>query len=155
MPEAWRIVKEKHAATAFSGKGAADSGGRWNSQGVAVVYASASKSLAALESLVHLNPPVQFKYVAFCIKFDAGLVEWYQQKKLPREWQLEPPPPSTQQIGNLWVKAARSAVLALPSVIIPGEWNFLINPSHPDFKKITIGKPDPFAFDPRLFVRHP
>jgi len=65
MPEAWRIVKAKHAATAFSGEGAAKTGGRWNSRGVPVVYASSTKSLAALETLVHLNPPMPFKYVVF------------------------------------------------------------------------------------------
>ena len=65
MLRAWRIVKAKHAATAFSGEGAVLTGGRWNSRGVRVVYASSTLSLAVLESLVHLNPPVVFKYVAF------------------------------------------------------------------------------------------
>src|SRR5258705_349554 len=74
MPEAWRIVKAKHAATAFSGEGAARTGGRWNSRGVPVVYTSSTKSLAALESLVHLNPPVLFKYVAIRIQFDDALI---------------------------------------------------------------------------------
>ena len=152
MPEAWRIVKAKHAATAFSGKGAADNGGRWNSRGVSVVYTSCTKSLAALESLVHLNPPVRFKYVAIRIKFDDGLVEIVPAKALPPNWQTEPPPPSTKAIGDAWARAARSAVLALPSVIIPGEPNYLLNPAHPDFKKISIGKSEPFAFDPRLLT---
>jgi RES domain-containing protein len=152
MPEAWRIVKEKHAATAFSGKGAADSGGRWNSRGVPVVYTSSTKSLAALESLVHLNPPVPFKYVAIRIKFDDALVEIVPAKALPPDWQTEPPPPSTKAIGDAWARAARSALLALPSVIIPGEPNYLLNPAHPDFKRISLGKPEPFAFDPRLLT---
>ena len=152
MPEAWRIVKAKHAGGAFSGKGAAEHGGRWNSRGVAVVYASLTKSLAALESLVHLNPPVRFKFVVFRIQFDDAWMEKFPLKKLPPDWQVEPPPPSTQQIGDLWVREARSAILALPSVIIPGEANFLLNPAHPDFKKISVGKPEPFAFDPRLLT---
>jgi RES domain-containing protein len=75
MPEAWRIVKEKHVGAAFSGEGAAKTGGRWNSRGVPVVYTSSTKSLAALETLVHLNPPVLFKYVAFRLEFDDALVE--------------------------------------------------------------------------------
>jgi len=152
MPEAWRIVKAKHAATAFSGKGAADNGRRWNPRGVAVVYASLTTSLAVLESLVHLNPPVRFKFVAFRLQFDDTWVEKFPRKKLPADWQTEPPPPSTQQIGDAWVRAARSAVLALPSAIIPSEPNFLLNPAHPDFKKISMGKPEPFAFDPRLLT---
>ena len=152
MPEAWRIVKRKHAATAFSGRGAADHGGRWNSRGVPVVYASGNKSLAALESLVHLNPPVRFKYVAIRVKFDAALVEIFPVKSLPTGWRREPPPPSTQAIGDAWVRAGRSAVLELPSVIVSGEPNYLLNPAHPGFKKISIGKPEPFAFDPRLLT---
>jgi len=148
MRQAWRIVKEKHAATAFSGEGARLYGGRWNSVGTSVVYTSGSKALAALESLVHLNPPVIFRYVAIPIAFADALVE--KAAGLPADWTEEPPPPATKDIGDLWVKEARSAVLELPSVIIPGEPNFLLNPTHPDFKKIVIGKSEPFSFDPRL-----
>ncbi|HEV2394790.1 MAG TPA: RES family NAD+ phosphorylase [Verrucomicrobiae bacterium] len=151
MLEAWRIVKEKHAATAFSGEGAAKTGGRWNSRGVAVVYASSTKSLAALENLVHLNPPVMFRYVAIPIEFDAALVERFLTG-LPKDWRAEPPPVSTRQLGDDWVRAGRSAILALPSVVVWGEPNYLLNPAHPDFKKISIGTPEDFAFDPRLLV---
>jgi RES domain-containing protein len=152
MPEAWRIVKAKHAATAFSGDGAAKTGGRWNSRGVRVVYASSTKSLAALETLVHLNPPVPFNYVAFRLQFDDALVEKAPLNRLPADWRVEPPPPSTKAIGDAWVRQMRSAVLALPSVIVPGELNYLLNPAHPAFKKISIGKPERFAFDPRLLT---
>lgn len=150
MPEAWRIVKEKHAATAFSGEGAARTGGRWNPRGVPVVYTSATRSLAALECLVHLNPPVLFNYVAFRLQFDDALIEKFPFASLPSDWQVEPPASSSKAIGDAWVRDARSAVLELPSVIIPGESNYLLNPSHPVFKKISLGKPAPFAFDPRL-----
>ena len=150
MTEAWRILKAKHAATAFSGEGAAMTGGRWNSRGVPVVYTSGSKALAALESLVHLNPPVLFRYVAFRLKFDDTLVELFPAKALPADWQTEPPAASTKVIGDAWVREARSAVLALPSAIISGEANYLINPAHPRFRSISIGKAEPFAFDPRL-----
>ena len=150
MPEAWRIVKKKHAATAFSGEGAAKTGGRWNSRGVPVVYTSSTRSLAALETLVHLNPPVLFKYVAIRVQFDDAIVEIITAKALPADWQTEPPPPSTKSIGDAWARERRSAILQLPSVIISGEPNYLLNPAHPDFKKISIGKPALFAFDPRL-----
>ena len=152
MPEAWRIVKQKHAPTAFSGDGAAKTGGRWNSRGVPVVYASSTKSLAALETLVHLNPPVPFKYVGFRLQFDDALIVKVPLNRLPADWRLEPPPPSTKAIGDAWVREIRSAVLALPSVLIPGELNYLLNPAHPAFKKISIGKPERFAFDPRLLT---
>jgi RES domain-containing protein len=152
MPEAWRIVKAKHVAKAFSGEGAAKTGGRWNSRGVPVVYTSSTKSLAALESLVHLNPPVLFKYVAIRIQFDDTLIKKVPLNSLPADWQVEPPPPSSKAVGDAWVRHARSALLALPSVIISGELNYLLNPAHPDFKKIVIGKPERFAFDPRLLA---
>ena len=148
--QAWRIVKETHSASAFSGEGAYQYGGRWNSPGVRIAYTSSTKSLAALETLVHLNPPVAFRYVAFRVEFDQGLVEKISSGALPANWTDEPPPPSTQVLGDLWVKQARSAVLELPSVIIQGETNCLLNPAHPEFKRITIGAPEPFAFDPRL-----
>ncbi len=148
MRKAWRIVKEKHAATAFNGEGARIFGGRWNSAGTSVVYSSTTKSLAALESLVHLNPYVSFKYVAIPIEFDESLVEKFGS--LPADWSGEPPPPSTKAIGDEWVKESRSAVFELPSVIISGEANYLLNPAHPHFKKIVIGKAEPFSFDSRL-----
>lgn len=148
MRQAWRIVKEKHSTAAFSGEGARLYGGRWNSPGTSVVYTSGSRALAALESLVHLNPPVMFKYVALPIEFDETLVE--QMVMLPAGWRDQPAPASTKAIGDLWVREVRSAVLELPSVIIAGEPNFLLNPAHPDFRRILIGKPEPFAFDPRL-----
>jgi RES domain-containing protein len=151
MPQAWRIVKEKHAATAFSGEGAAKTGGRWNSRGIGVVYTSGTRSLATLENLVHLNPPVMFKWVIFELHFDDALVEVFPIGNLPAEWRLEPPPPSAKAIGDAWVRAARSAVLALPSVIT-GETNYLLNPAHPDFTKIAIGKPASYVFDPRLLT---
>ena len=150
MPLAWRLVKEKYAGIAFSGEGAAKSGGRWNSRGQAAVYASGTLSLAALETLVHLFPPVSIRYVAIRIEFDSALVEKLNLKTLPPDWRAEPPAPSTQAIGDAWISEKRSAVLEMPSIIIPSESNYLLNPLHPQFGRISIGKPETFAFDPRL-----
>ena len=150
MPTAWRIVKQKYAATAFTGEGASRSGGRWNSRGTWVVYASGSKSLAALETLVHLNPPVLFSYVSFRLDFPESLIETFPLEQLPADWTGHPPPPAVQLVGDAWVRSGSSPILALPSVIIPGETNFLLNPRHPAFPRIRIGPPEPFAFDQRL-----
>lgn len=150
MTTVWRIVKERHAGTAFSGEGAAKTGGRWNSRGTRVVYASATQSLAALELLVHLNPPVVFRLVAFPIEFNEALVEECTVSSLPPEWQAHPPPAATQTIGDHWVRAARSAILSIPSVLVPDERNYLLNPAHRDFSSLRIGPPRPFALDPRL-----
>ncbi|MCI0534555.1 MAG: RES family NAD+ phosphorylase [Verrucomicrobiales bacterium] len=152
MPAAWRILKAKHGATAFSGEGAAKTGGRWNSRGVPVVYSSSTKALAALESLVHLNPPVIFKYVAIRLEFDDAFIEKVALDALPLDWRTEPPPPSTKQLGDAWTRSGRSAILAVPSALIPDELNYILNPAHPDCKRITIGKPEEFTFDPRLLT---
>jgi RES domain-containing protein len=95
---------------------------------------------------------VPFKYVAFRLQFDAALVENIPLNRLPADWRVEPPPPSTNAIGDAWLREVRSAVLALPSVIVPGELNYLLNPAHPAFKKISISKPEGFIFDPRLLT---
>jgi len=146
----WRIVKAKYADSAFSGEGASRVGGRWNSRGQWVVYTSGTLSLAALELLVHLNPPVHFDWVAMEAEFDAGLVETLDPSLLPAEWRRFPAPASTGDLGDVWLSETRSAVLAVPSVIVLGESNYLLNPGHPDFQKIEVSPPRPFAFDPRL-----
>ncbi|MGE5302502.1 MAG: RES family NAD+ phosphorylase [Alphaproteobacteria bacterium] len=152
MAAGWRIVPEARARDALIGEGAKLYGGRWNSAGVAVVYGSQHKSLAALELLVHRDPRRPNRFKTFFFQFPESLLEEVLLKDLPENWRQEPPPPSTQQIGDAWVLQSRSAVLAVPSIIIPEELNYLLNPTHPDFKKITIEKPQNFAFDARLLT---
>ena len=147
---AWRIVKAAHADHAFTGEGARRTGGRWNSPGVPMVYASEHKSLAVLEMLAHLYPGEMPRYLTFRIELDAGLVERWPLERLPPRWREEMPASATRLLGDAWAKESRSAALAVPSAIIPEELNLLLNPSHPDFAKIKIAKPTPFAFDPRL-----
>ena len=149
----WRIVPEDQAATAFDGEGARLYGGRWNSVGVPMVYASEYKSLAALEVRVHLNTTKRLKrYKCYAFQFDDRLLKVFPISSLPKHWQQEPPPASLQQLGDAWVKAAESPVLAVPSVIISNERNYLLNPKHPQFQRIRIAKPEDFAFDPRLLM---
>ena len=96
MRRAWQIVKERHATDAFDGEGARLYGGRWNSRGTRLVYASATLSLAALENLVHLAPPVTFRFVAYRVEFAESLVESIPVPGLPGDWTEEPPTRSTQ-----------------------------------------------------------
>ncbi len=152
MAEGWRIVPENRAENAFGGEGARLFGGRWNSAGVALVYGSQHKSLAALELLVHFNPITPNRFKVFHFQFPDSLIETVSLRSLPKDWRQEPPPPSAQHFGNIWARGLSSAVLAIPSVIIPEEVNYLLNPAHPDFKKITIGKPEEFSFDSRLLI---
>jgi RES domain-containing protein len=150
MPSAWRLVKEKHVATAFSGEGASKAGGRWNSRGTAVVYASESESLAALETLVHIGTGSRIRFSIIRLDFAKAMVETLPLSALPPNWKSEPPGPATKQLGDAWAKGARSAILAVPSVIIPSGFDYVLNPKHPDFSKIVFGKPTAFTFDPRL-----
>ena len=149
----WRIVPEDQAATAFDGEGARLYGGRWNSVGVPIVYASEHQSLAALEVRVHIDKTRMRKPCkCFTFQFEENLMDVFRVGALPKDWQQEPPPPSLQQLGDNWVKAGDSVILAVPSAVIPNELNYLINPRHRDFAKLKIGKPTDFAFDQRLFT---
>jgi len=121
--------------------------------GTAVVYASDSLALAALETFVHLGQAaIPLKFVAFRIVIPGSLtIESPAPRSLPRRWRSEPPLPETMAFGSRWAESRRTACLRLPSVIIPREGNFMFNPSHPDFKRIVIELPEPFSFDPRLW----
>jgi RES domain-containing protein len=148
---AWRITKRAHVRTAFDGTGARKYGGRWNSPGNAVVYTAQSQSLAALEVLVHLDSPVLLqKYVLIGVDIDESLVSEVARSGLPRNWQSDPPPAELRAIGDRWFVGGTSAVLRVPSTLVPGESNFLLNPFHPEFRKLHVGKPVSFRFDPRL-----
>ena len=148
---AWRITKRKHARNAFDGEGAREFGGRWNNPGTAVVYAAQSQSLAALEMLVHLDSSdLLEKYVLLAAEFDDSLVRRVGLSDLPRNWRADPPPLQVRLIGDDWILGGSSVVLQVPSALVPGESNFLLNPGHQDFAKVRIGKPLAFRFDPRL-----
>jgi RES domain-containing protein len=154
MASAWRIVRASRAKAAFTGEGPWRYGGRWNSPGIHVVYVSEHQSTAALESFVHRVPFVlDGKYKAFHLEWPADLTEIFPTKKLPANWRVSPPPAETQEIGDRWTQENRSAVLALPSAISPADTNFLLNPKHPDFKRIHIHPPVDYDFDPRLLGR--
>jgi RES domain-containing protein len=148
---AWRIVKPKHAAAAFTGEGARKYGGRWNSPGRAVVYVSATASLAVLETLVHLRSrELTQRYVLLEVQFDSEMVEAVDPEDLPQAWRSADPPTEAQRFGDEWLAKASSAILRVPSVIVPAEWNYLLNPAHPDFGRIVIGPRVSVRLDPRL-----
>jgi len=151
---AWRITKQKHAKTAFTGDGARLYGGRWNSPGTPVVYTAESQSLAVLEMLVHLDSTeILTKYVLFQVEIDTSHIEPVDKAKLPRNWKADPAPERVRAIGDAWIARGDSAVLRVPSALVPGESNFLLNPGHSDFPRLTIYKPLSFRFDPRIAGR--
>jgi RES domain-containing protein len=151
--EAWRLFKTKRAATTWTGEGAKRAGGRWNSIGVPVVYVSATLSLALVEVLVHLPAGILPAFSATPVEFDESLVIALPTASLPARWRANSPPPDTQAIGDAWINEGRSAVLKVPSVVVPGEFNYLLNPLHSGFSRITVGSAVPFPFDARLPLR--
>jgi RES domain-containing protein len=154
MPSAWRIVRASREKTAFTGEGPWRYGGRWNSSGVRVVYASEHQSTAALEVFVNRMPFIlDDRYKGFHLEWPDSLTERFPVEKLPANWRVSPPPMEIKEIGDRWVQERRSAVLALPSVISPADTNFLLNPEHRDFKRIRIAPPIDFEFDSRLLNR--
>lgn len=150
MPSAWRLTKTKLLSGAWDGQGAKKSGGRWNSVGIAVVYTSSTLSLALVEVLVHLPSGILPAYSAVRVDFDESMVAGIEPRALPGNWRDYPPPPETKAIGDRWVAEGSSLVLRVPSVIVPNEFNYILNPSHPAFADISIGEPMEFPFDPRL-----
>ena len=152
MVTAWRMVPVPHTADAFTGEGARLFGGRWNSAGVALVYCSSTVSLAMLETLVHINPHLPRQYMLYEVRFDASLVEEFSITKIPSGWDSEPPGPASMSVGDEWVRAGRSVVLGVPSVLTR-EKNYLLNARHKDFRRVKIGPAAPFTYDPRLLKK--
>ena len=151
---AWRLVKARHAATAFDGEGARLFGGRWNSPGTRMVYTAESRSLAVLEVLVHLQARAPLAaYVFLEARVPDALVERLVQA--PADWRELPAPESTRRLGDAWISEQRSAALSVPSVVSPSERLLLLNPDHADFGRIGLGRPEPFELDPRFGRRHP
>jgi RES domain-containing protein len=150
MIRAWRILKTRYSADAFSGEGARLYGGRWNSSGIAMVYTAGSKSLATLELLVHVENTSVLPSFSICpVDFDDSLVELLDPATLPPDWRQSPLPISLQAVGDDWISRGSAVVLRVPSAVIESEYNYLINPAHLDFKKLVIGSKEVFM-DPRL-----
>ena len=152
MLTVYRICKTKYAKSAFDGEGAFRFGGRWNSRGVRMVYAAGSLALAALEMLVHLDDDeLLFSYSFVAAQIPTALIlPVASYRALPRDWDASPAPLELQQLGDDWVREKASAVLEVPTAIIPREKNYLLNPAHSDFAQIKIEAPEQFVFDERL-----
>jgi RES domain-containing protein len=154
---AYRICQAAYAATAaemIAGTGGLHSAGRWHSAGRPIVYVSQNLSLAAHEIIVHYPKRKHaLKFVMSSIEIPDRLVMTlaaFGVQALPSGWDPQPPRYVSQRVGDAWLGAKASAVLEVPSVIIPGEFNYLLNPEHADFDAIKATAPKPFSFDPRL-----
>lgn len=153
MTVAWRLVKARHADAAFDGQGARLYGGRWSQPGSAVVYLGSSAALCALETFVHLaGSDRALSFVLFRVRIPDGVtIERLEADRLPPNWREEPAPPATTAMGTRWSAQKRSALLQVPSVVVPMESNYVLDPAHPDAARIVVSPPEPFSFDPRMW----
>jgi RES domain-containing protein len=148
----FRLCRRKYA-TPLSGKGAALKGARWNSPGIELMYTAGNRSLAMAEVAVHMTVAMlPDDYVMLTLDVPDGLViEKIAMSDLPADWKDFPHPPSTQQFGDRFVPGNKSCVLQVPSAVSQGDVNFLVNPNHKDFEKITVVLIEDFPFDHRIF----
>jgi len=147
----WRIVQAGHTSSAFDGEGARRYPGRWNNRGTPLVYTAASPSLAAMELLVHLETPdILRKYIVIPVTFDMRYCRMIDVSGLPKDWTSDACMGLTRNIGAGWCSGNESLVLGVPSAVVPLEFNYLINPRHPDFIRLKIGHAREFRYDSRV-----
>ncbi|HOX77807.1 MAG TPA: RES family NAD+ phosphorylase [Bacteroidales bacterium] len=148
----FRLVRKKYGF-ALTGEGAKISGGRWNSVDLPVIYTSDSRALCTAEVAVTLQRgilPNDFEMLSISIP-DNILIHEIRTVDLPEGWRKFPYLEVTMQIGNRFILENRFMVMKVPSAVVPGDFNYLINPRHPDFEKIRIISTEPYEFDERFF----
>ncbi|MEJ7811771.1 MAG: RES family NAD+ phosphorylase [Gemmatimonadaceae bacterium] len=146
----WRLTRQSFQL--LDGEGARLFGGRWNPEGVPVVYTSGTLSLAALEYLVHVdieNAPADLVAVALDLP-EASSIEDVRLADLPPDWRVLADHPACVAIGSRWAARAHSLALRVPSAVIPEESNVLLNPRHPEMQGVRVFLARPFTYDPRL-----
>ncbi|OIN32437.1 hypothetical protein AO411_2028670 [Salmonella enterica subsp. enterica serovar Sarajane] len=148
----YRLTKTKYLSTAWTGYGAKEAGGRWNSVGVPMIYVSETASLTMLETLVHLYASQFLDYFTLLrIDVPDNQIQSADMRELPDNWADEDAPPELAEYGDAWFFSRESIALRVPSALSPVEYNYLLNPEHPGFygniqKAVAI----PFKFDSRL-----
>ena len=125
---------------------------RWSSRGTFVIYTAESRALACLENLVHRSGEgdnALFKVMVINLP-DSLKTETADLKILKKDWYAMNNYAYCQAIGDRWVREAKTAVIKVPSAVIKQEYNYLLNPNHPDFKKIIFAAIEGFDFDQRF-----
>lgn len=149
----WRLTRKAHAEQPFTGEGARRFGGRWNHPGTPVLYTSATLSLAVLEYLVNLSIsdlPDDLVSIQVDVPDDVSRAD-ISIDAVPVNWRTFPAIEELKDIGTEWASRGETAILVVPSVVIPNEFNYLINPAHPETRRVKILSVDPFALDVRLY----
>ena len=148
----FRLSRKKYAED-LSGKGAAKSGNRWNSKGIEMLYTAESRALAMAEVIVHLSIallPDDYMMIELEIP-DSVNIEIFNTNRLYENWNSNPPILSTQIVGDDFIHSKKYCVLKVPSAVVKGDFNYLLNPNHKDIKKIKIIEIVDFPFDKRIF----
>jgi RES domain-containing protein len=154
LTRVYRILRKRYAKTPFDGEGAYRYGGRWSSPGVRLAYASEHLSLAMIEYFVHFDrddPPPDLVVAAADVPDDVSRV-YFAVVKLPATWRQTRAPAELAAIGDRFARRQREAILVVPSALAPDESNWLLNPAHPDFRRVRILPSEPFSYDARFFV---
>lgn len=144
--DVWRISNYVD----LSGNGGIRAAGRWHSRGKRIVYLADHPANALLEMLVHLDRdiiPTTYRLLKVAVP-EAVAIQDINERPLPSDWRSHPA--ITRELGDLWLDHSSSALLRVPSVIVPSAWNFLLNPVHPDAARVAIDEVVNAPFDPRL-----
>ena len=148
----YRLTKTKYLSTAWTGYGAKEAGGRWNNVGTAMIYSSETASLTMLETLVHLHSSQLMDYFTLLrIDVPDNQIQKADMSELPENWADEEAPPELATYGDAWSDTRDAIALRVPSALSPVEFNYLLNPEHPDFLQLAQrATAIPFKFDSRL-----
>ncbi|MCK5637558.1 MAG: RES family NAD+ phosphorylase [Flavobacteriaceae bacterium] len=150
--QVYRLSRKKYASE-LSGIGASKSGNRWNSKGTEIIYCANSRALAMAEVSVHLSLIILPKdFVMLEINIPKSIaIQNINNKDLPENWNDFPHTNKTQKMGDGFIYSNKKCILKVPSAVVKGDFNYLINPHHKDFKKIKIVNFYKFPFNRRLF----
>src|SRR5688572_15879298 len=145
----FRLCRARYAFD-LSGRGAEMSGGRWNSKGVPILYTSESRALCTTEIAVHLPlgiAPKDYRMVSLYIP-DGDMLE-LPKKEWPEGWNTFPYPSSTRMLGDNFIREGKYLSMKVPSAVVDGDFNYLLNPRHHAFGKVRVRDEVPFGFDER------
>ncbi len=148
----FRLSKSKYSKD-LSGAGAEKSGGRWNNKGIRMIYTAESRALCTTEIAVHTplgNLPSDYELITLSLPDDIRILE-LKLSDLPKNWRQNQQ--ATQKAGREFVHANKYLLMKVPSAVVQGDFNYLINPGHEELSKVRIKSVEPFEFDARLFLK--
>lgn len=150
--ELFRICRAEHAQALTSSGNA----GRWNQKESLVIYTSSSRSLATLESIVNrgaITPNATYKVMVIILPDNDRLIRQVKSAEVPKDWRTLSAYPRLQEVGRRWYDSLDTLILKVPSVVIPQEYNFILNTRHPDFRgNVKLIRTEDYFFDRKLLA---